>query len=480
MATQKKTAKQRRLDTELLERMPPYSEEAEMAVLGSVLIEPNRLDDVASWLDADDFYDVSHRTIYLELRTMFDDGRKVDRQLFFQHLRDVGRMEEIGGAAYLSKLLRFNPTTAHIEHYARIVRDKATLRHLIHVGTEAVRSAFDSEDEPDVALATAESAMLAIGDRRNLGGKQRTITEVLHDVMDQIDKRREHKTADGLSTGYPELNALTGGMRPGELIILAARPSCGKTALGVNIAEHVALREKQPVLFVSLEMGAAQIAERLLCGVTRIPAYRLRNGMLSKSQSKELVEASCTLSSSPILIEDSPSMNMSQIASVARRANRRERLGLIVVDYLQLIDPDRHRDPRQEQVAKISRRLKHLSRDVAVPVLCLAQLNRQADAEGQLPRLSHLRESGAIEQDADVVMFIHKADPLSKQQGDDSNGQDSNAGDPAKLIIAKQRSGPCGKVPLVWFGKIMRFETPSDKPVESYDWTIERSRKDVF
>jgi replicative DNA helicase len=271
----------------------------------------------------------------------------------------------------------------------------------------------------------------------------------------------------GLETGYIDFDELTGGLHDSELVILAARPSMGKTALALNIVEHIAIDERgpaKPVLFVSLEMSSMELADRLLCSRGRVNGHRLRNGQISGDESRKLVQTAADVSRAPLFIDDSPSRNMTEIAANARRLKRRENLALVVVDYLQLIDPDNSRDPRQEQVARIARRLKGLARELSIPVLCLAQLNRQVEAtRDNRPQLSHLRESGAIEQDADVVMFVHREEyyKTDEQEREQVKGQ-------ADILIKKQRNGPTGDVKLTWLHDFTRFENWQHAPYDEF------------
>jgi replicative DNA helicase len=314
-------------------------------------------------------------------------------------------------------------------------------------------------------LSRAEQRIFSILER----GENTTlndIRDILHQAMDRIDARMkgEH-LAGGVETGFTEFDHLTGGLHNSELIVLAARPSMGKTALAMNIAEYVALKLSLPVLFVSLEMSSIELADRMLCSVAEVNGARLRNGTISKEDRKRLVETAAKLSECPLFVDDAPSRTVSEIAAAARRVKRREgALGLIVIDYLQLIEADNSKDPRQEQVAKMARRLKGLAREVDVPVLCLAQLNRQAEVSKEnRPRLSHLRESGAIEQDADVVMFVHREEYY--RTGED---REQVAGQ-AEIIIAKQRNGPIGEVELVWRKEFTRFANPAPQHYEEFE-----------
>jgi replicative DNA helicase len=304
-------------------------------------------------------------------------------------------------------------------------------------------------------LARAEERVFRILDTK--GETQlRTVREVLHDSLARIDARMQHQHAyGGLETGLMDFDDLTGGLHDSELVILAARPSMGKTALALNIAEHIAIDgSARPVLVVSLEMSSLELGDRLLCSRARVNSHKLRNGQISAEDSRRLVQTAADVSRAPLFIDDSPSRNMTEIAATARRLKRQEKLGLIVIDYLQLIEPDNPRDPRQEQVARISRRLKGLARELNVPVLCLAQLNRQVEAtRDNRPQLSHLRESGAIEQDADVVIFVHREEFYQTNEEDRQRVKGQ-----ADLMVRKQRNGPTGDVKLTWLHEFTRFE----------------------
>jgi replicative DNA helicase len=298
---------------------------------------------------------------------------------------------------------------------------------------------------------------------------------VVLDAMERLDARiAGTHTAGGCDYGFRELDAKTAGLHQGELVILAARPSMGKTALAMNIAENVAHQQNVPVLFVSLEMSSLELADRLLCSVARVNGHRLRNGTVSQEDRLRLVDTAEMLSRAPLFVDDSPSRTVTEIAAAARRIKRRHNgLGLLIIDYLQLIEPDNPKDPRQEQVAKIARRLKGMAREMKVPVMCLAQLNRQAEvSKDNIPRLSHLRESGAIEQDADVVLFVHREEYYSR--GED---REQVAGQ-AQLIVAKQRNGPVGEIPLEWLRDFTRFQDPVPERLKDFDHFNERQMVD--
>jgi replicative DNA helicase len=442
---------------ELLDRQPPRSVEAERAIIGSLLLLPEACDEVALIVRPEDFYDGAHRAIFTHMLALHEGGKQLDPTLLSQMLRDAGQYESIGGAAFLLELSQEVATAAHAEHYARIVRDKAVLRALIHASTDIIQESYETGVNAREMLGRAEERVFRILDTK--GDTQvRSIRDVLHESLARIDARMQRDHAyGGLETGLIDFDELTGGLHDSELVILAARPSMGKTALAINIAEHIAIDEKGPgkaVLVVSLEMSALELGDRLLCSRARVNSHRLRNGQLREEEMHRLIQTAAEVSRGQLFIDDSPSRNMTEIAATARRLKRQNDLALVVVDYLQLIEPDNARDPRQEQVARISRRMKGLARELRVPILCLAQLNRQAEASrDSKPQLSHLRESGAIEQDADVVAFVHREEFYQNNEEDRERlkGQ-------ADLLIRKQRNGPIGDIKLTWLHEFTRFE----------------------
>ncbi|MEX2121326.1 MAG: replicative DNA helicase [Pirellulales bacterium] len=443
-----------RLQSEILDRLPPQNLEAEKGVLGSLLLDPELCDEVALLLRPVDFYSGPHQTLFAHLLAMHNDGVRIDVTLLNERLKKCNDLEAIGGLAYLAEVADSVPTAANATYYAQIVRDKATLRSLIHASTEILRDAYDQSLEARDMLGRAEEKVFRILEDQGTGDLA-PLEDVLHEALSRIDARLEKGGGiGGMPTGFTDLDGLTGGFHDGELVILAARPSMGKTALATNIADHVAISGLRTTLFVSLEMSRLELAERMLCGHGRINGHKLRNGFISATDRKKLIESSVAMSKAPLFIDDTPSRTMTEIAATARRLRRREKLALVIIDYLQLIEPDNPKDPRQEQVAKIARRLKGLARELKLPVLCLAQLNRQAEVtKDNRPRLNHLRESGAIEQDADVVLFVHRDEYY--QSNDDDR---SRVAGQADLIIAKQRNGPTGDIKLAWLQDYTRFE----------------------
>ncbi|MCP4892018.1 MAG: replicative DNA helicase [Rubripirellula sp.] len=460
---------------EILARQPPFDLDAEMGVIGSILLFPEACDEIAS-LKADDFYDDKNRKIYEVLRDMHDSGDKIDITLLVSRLRTQDEYDKVGGAAYLAELSSSVANAAHIVYYADIVCEKAIYRKLIQSSTEVLTSAYQQESSAKELCAQAEQKVFAIMDGRS-SQSVLTMSDVLHQAMDRMEARLRDEDLEGSAeSGFTRFDEMTGGMHNGELLILAARPSMGKTALAMNMGEHVAIQQQLPVLFVSLEMSGIELADRMLCSLARVNGHRLRNGTISADDRDRLMRKANEISQAPLFVDDSPSRTVSEIAAAARRIKRREEaLGLIIIDYLQLIEPDNSRDPRQEQVAKIARRLKGLARELEVPLLCLSQLNRQAeDSKDHRPKLSHLRESGAIEQDADVVMFVHREEYYHR--GDDR----AQFAGQAEIIISKQRNGPIGDVELTWEADFTRFSDRAPDRHSEFDEYAEFSSPGGF
>ena len=436
-------------------------------MLGSLLLDPQMCDEAALELHADDFYADANQKLYTHILALHDEGKRIDTTLLVERLRQAGELEAVGGTAYLAEVLQSVPYAANVMHYAEIVRQKAILRALIHASTEILQEAWDPGMEVRDAVNRAEEKIFAVRDRRT-SDQVFNIHDVLVEAFERIDARLERGEGGGIPTGFRDLDALTGGLHASELVILASRPSMGKTALATNIAEYVAIEAGVPTLFVSLEMARLELAQRLLCSQGRIDAGKFRSGFVSAEERKKLIEASAHLSKAPLFIDDTPARTVTEIAACARRLKRKQDLGFLVIDYLQLIQPDDPRDPRQEQVAKMARRLKCLARELNIPLLCLAQLNRQVEAgkEDHRPKLSHLRESGAIEQDADVVMFINREEMYHSRE----EAQELNIQGQADILVAKQRNGQAGvDIKLAWFDKYTRFETFSQKPYEEFE-----------
>jgi replicative DNA helicase len=447
------------LTSEVLDAMPPCELEAERAVIASLVAVPAMADDVMLVISPEDFYSEANAVIFGHLQVMHAEGRKIDLTLLHKRLRSKAEdFERIGGGVYLGELLGAQVVAANAVHYAQLVRDAAIRRELIHAGAEIIRTAH-AESEAGEALDQCERGILTIRDKRGtLTSQASDVATILQDLMLEIDSRSSERPP-WLPCGFPDLDRMM-GFRKSELTVLAARPSMGKSALAMDIAANVA-EQGEPAMFFSLEMSSAALAERLLCAWAEVDANRLRRAMIDDSDRRKLVEASAALSQIPLVIDDTPNQNMQRIAATCRRQKRRKGLALVVIDYLQLIEPDNAKEPRQEQVAKVSRRLKGLARELEVPVLCLAQLNREVDKRTDpRPRLSDLRESGAIEQDADVVAFVHRGEYYYPDKPE-LKGK-------AEVLVRKVRNGPTGDVQLCWMAQYASFRNLAVRDMDNY------------
>jgi replicative DNA helicase len=434
----------------LTDRLPPQNLEAEQGVLGSVLLDNDTLHDVVPILKAEDFYRDTHQILYRTVRDLYDLGKPIDVITLAEELTRRDQFKTIGGDETLTRIVNCVPHAANAKHYADIVRQKAISRELIECANEILRNGYSNSFTAQELLEAAERRVFNIAEDQTKGDTVE-LNQVVADAMDRIVARSESRhPVSGLATGYIDLDDITGGFQPSQLIVLAARPSMGKTALALNICEHVALTLKTPVLFVSLEMGRLELAERLLCARSKVEGHKLRTGQNLGTREMDLLgRGFLELRDAPLFIDDTPLRSMLHITANARRLKLRRGLGLIVVDYIQLIDSEDPRDSRQEQIAKISRRLKTLAREIHVPVIALSQLNRAVEnREDRRPRLSDLRESGAIEQDADVVLMLHRPEVYKE---DDQPGI-------AELILSKNRNGATGTVKLTFRKQITRFE----------------------
>jgi replicative DNA helicase len=437
------------------DQLPPQSREAEKGVLGSVLRDNVVLSDILNIIRPENFYFDAHQKIFQAIIDMYQEGKPVDLVILFEILKARKQIEDVGGAPYLAELWEAAPTAANAEYYSRIVRDKAVVRNLIHTNTELLRDAYDGVMSADELLGQAERKILEIAEKGTTG-ETHTLGQALTEAFDRLDAKagKGNLSISGIPTGYIDLDEMTAGLHNNELVIVAARPSVGKTAFALNIVRHVIVEEKVPVFFVSLEQAKVELAERLLCCQARVDSHKVRKGHLNSDEIQKLIVANDQLRGNAkeghvkLFIDDSPSQTMLRIGANARRLKLRHDIRLVVIDYLQLIEPENRRDPRQEQVAQISRRLKFLARELKIPVIALAQVNRASeDRQDHKPRLSDLRESGSIEQDADTCMMLHRPGKFG--------GEEDNM---LEVIIAKQRNGPTGDMNLTWISKYMRFE----------------------
>jgi replicative DNA helicase len=432
------------------DRLPPQSRDAERSVLGSMLRDNGVIGDVLQIVREENFYYDAHQKIFKGIIVLYDRGHPVDLVMLAELLKEQKQIEDVGGYGYLGELWDAAPTAANAEYYARIVRDKAIVRHLIHASTEILRDSYDQVMPADELLEAAERKVLDIAEK-GITGQTYTLEEALREAYDRIDKRhtQDQWSISGLPTGFVDLDEKTAGLQNSELIIIAARPSVGKTAYALNLARHIAVEDNRPVFFVSLEQSRIELAERLLCCQARVDSHKLRRGHLSSEDMDKLIEAGGVLKSAKLFIDDTPGQGMLRIAANARRLKLRHGIKVVFLDYLQLIEPDNRRDSRQEQVAGLSRRLKHLARELQIPVVALAQVNRSSeDRQEHKPRLADLRESGAIEQDADTVMLLHRPEMYEPGQHEGT----------VEVIIAKQRNGPTGEITLTFLKQYMRFE----------------------
>jgi len=433
------------------DRLPPQSREAERSVLGAMLRDNAVISSVLQILRADNFYVDAHQKIYQAIEHLNGlSGQPVDAVLLAEELKQRGWLEDVGGYPYIYELWDAAPTAANAEYHARIVRDRALVRNLIHAGTEILRDAYDQAQPADELLEQAERKILDVA-QMGVIGETITLERALAEAYDRIDARNtgDAMSISGLSTGYADLNEITAGLQNSELIIVAARPSVGKTSFALNLVRNMAVDEGHPVFFVSLEQSRIELAERLLCCQAKVDSHKLRKGSLNSDDMEKLIEAGGVLRNARLFIDDTPGQGMLRIAANARRLKLRHHLKVVVIDYLQLIEPDNRRDPRQEQVAQISRRLKFLARELQIPVVALAQVNRSSeDRQDHRPRLADLRESGSIEQDADTVMLLHRPDRYEP-------GQHEGV---VEVIIGKQRNGPTGEITLSYIKQYMRFE----------------------
>jgi replicative DNA helicase len=434
-----------------LERPLPQNLDAERSILGAILLDNHALNTAIENIKAEDFFLEQHRRVFNQMIALGEAQQAIDLVTLTESLHRVGELESSGGAPYLAALADGMPRVSNVEHYARIVREKALLRNLIHATHNIQQRALEGEDGADTILDNAESSIFALAEDRLKSGLI-PVKDIVRDNFERLERIfREGKSITGVSTGYTELDKLLSGLQPSELLILAARPSQGKTALALNLAENISIRSGSPVAFFSLEMSKESLLQRLVASVAQIDAHKFRTGHLSREDWRRMTESLGTISSAPLWIDDAGSTSVLEIGAKARRLKREKGLSMLVVDYLQLITGRGRFNNRQEEVASISRGLKGLAKELQLPVLVLSQLTRAPEREDRGPQLSDLRESGAIEQDADVVMFIHRPHWSKMDSSPDERDQ-------AEIHVAKQRNGPTDKVRFVFRSRLTRFE----------------------
>lgn len=438
-----------------LQKLPPQSIEAEESILSTILLETNTLLEVLEILTPEDFYRTAHQHIFTAMEGLFRKAEPVDLITLTNALRESNQLEEVGGAAYLARLVDTVPSAINVTHYARIVREKSSLRRLIAKAGEITQRCYQDGGELEQVLDFAEGAVFEISENKHRAAFH-PLSKIIDVNIDALEKRQANRAlVTGIPTGYTRLDNMTSGLQGSDLIILAARPAMGKTALALNIARNAALIGNIPVAVFSLEMSKEQLSMRMLCAEARVDSSRLRSGFLNPEDWAKITDAASVLSEAPLYIDDSPDISATSIRTKSRRLKMDRDLGLIIIDYLQLMRGHENIERRDLEISDISRSLKLLAKELNVPVLALSQLNRKLEERSdKRPQLSDLRESGALEQDADVVAFIYRDEVYNKDENNPNRGT-------AEVILAKQRNGPTGTVPLTFLGAYTRFENPA-------------------
>ena len=435
---------------EMIDRIPPHNNEAEQSVIGAIFLEPQALITAAEVLVPEDFYRMAHQKIFTTMLTLSDRGQAIDVVTVTEELSAKKELEDVGGISYLTEIANSVPTAANIVHYANIVEEKALLRRLIRVATTIVEDGYTREDEVEALLSEAEKNMMEVSNRKNAGDFKH-IKDVLVQTYDNIELLHTQKgDVTGIPTGFTDLDKITAGFQRNDLIIVAARPSVGKTAFALNIAQNVATKTSEKVAIFSLEMGADQLVMRMLCAEGNIDAQRLRTGDLQAEDWRKLTMAMGSLSNAGIFIDDSSGIRVNEIRSKCRRLQQEHGLGMVIIDYMQLIQGSgKSGENRQQEVSEISRSLKGLARELEIPVIALSQLSRGVEQrQDKRPMMSDLRESGSIEQDADIVSFLYREDYYDKETENENM---------IEIIIAKQRNGPTGTVTLAFAKEYNKF-----------------------
>jgi len=433
-------------------RLPPHNQEAEQCVLGSILLKNEALAKVLEIITEVDFYREAHKTIFSVMLRLFEKNEPQDLITVTNLLKNQNKLDEVGGPLYLASLTDIVPATANIVYYAKIVRQKAILRNLIQTTTDIASRCFEEQDDIDTLVDEAEQTIFEISRAKSGQGFQ-ALSTIIPQTFTAIEKLFERKELiTGIPSGYDDLDRLTAGFQPSDLIILAGRPSMGKTALALNIAQGAAILHKTPAAIFSLEMSREQLCMRLLCSVSRIDSHRVRTGFLKDQDWPKLTRATGILSEAPIFIDDTPAISVLEMRAKARRLTSQHKLGLIIVDYLQLMKGRAGVERREQEISEISRSLKAMAKELNVPVIALSQLNRSLESRpNKRPLLSDLRESGAIEQDADVICFIYRDEVYNTAEDNPKRGI-------AEVIIGKQRNGPTGSIELAFLARYTTFE----------------------
>ncbi len=436
-------------DTALIQRVPPHSMEAEQSVLGSMLLDKEAVAAASEVLKGEDFYAENHQEIFETMLEIYDQGKPIDLVTVVETLRQRGTLEGVGGSIYISDLSMAVPSTANVKYYIRIIEEKSILRRLIQASNEIIRDSYSASEDIDIIIDHAEKRIFDISQRKNSQSFE-AIKTILLDTYAKMEEMTKNKgKIIGVPTGFNDFDSRTSGLNPSDFILVAARPSMGKTSFAINMAQYAAVHHNIPVAVFSLEMSKDQLVQRMLSSEANIELQKIRTGELDEDDWIKLVQAASPLSNAPIFIDDTPGVSVMEVRSKARRLKMEHGLGLIVIDYLQLMSGRGKTENRQQEISEISRSLKALARELDVPVVTLSQLSRAPEARtDHRPMLSDLRESGAIEQDADVVVFLYR---------DEYYNPETEKKNIAEAIIAKQRNGPTGTVELVWLGQFTKF-----------------------
>ncbi|MBI2252161.1 MAG: replicative DNA helicase [Armatimonadetes bacterium] len=433
-----------------LERLPPQNIEAEQSTLGAMLIDPNAVSKVVEFFSSSDFYKEAHQIIFNVIFHLYEKGEPIDLITLSEELKRINKLEEIGGASYLTTLINVVPTSANVEYYSKIVKEKAELRNLVYAGTNIAQMGYEANESVEYLIDKSEQLIFNIA-RRRIGKDFLNLKDILTGAFEKIEElyaRKAHIT--GVPSGFKEFDTYTAGFQPSEFIVIAARPSMGKTAFCLNVAQYVAIYEKLPVAVFSLEMSKDQLVQRLICSEAGVNAQKLRTGRLEDADWPNITRAMAVLSEAPIFIDDTPGLTVLEMRSKARKLKiKYGGLALLIIDYLQLIRSSYRIENRNQEISEISRQIKNLSKELNIPVIALSQLSREVEKRGdKRPQLSDLRESGAIEQEADLVAFIYREEyynPTTPQKNI------------AEIIISKQRNGPTASVELGFLKEYTKF-----------------------
>jgi len=438
-------------------RVPPQNIEAEQCVLGGILIEAGALLKVIEILEPDDFYKESHAIIYSAIIDLFERNEPQDLVSVHNELKRRGQLEAAGGPLYLAELTETVPVASNIDYYAKIVRDKAILRRLIQKSSDIASMCYQESEDVDDILEYAESAVFELSQAK-IKQSFHKLKDVLKDSIQKVeDLYEKRELVTGVPSGFKDLDKLTAGFQPSDLIIIAGRPSMGKTAFALNIAQHAAVDNNIPTAIFSLEMSKEQLALRMLCSEAMVDAHKVRTGFLSRDDWPKLINAAGNLSRAPLFIDDTPALSVLEMRAKARRLKSDQNIGLVIVDYLQLMQGRSGSERREQEISEISRSLKAMAKELNVPVIALSQLNRKVeDRPNKRPQMADLRESGAIEQDADVIAFIYRDEVYNRDENNPKRGK-------AEIIVAKQRNGPTGTVVLAFVGKYSTFGNLADE-----------------